>query len=175
MHGDPCPDNVSLVDGRCRLFDFERAGWGSVAADAAYLLAPFPSCWCFAGMPPDAVGAAWRAYEAVLAEAGADLGRGWERAVAAALAGYLVNGAAWALPDRHDEDWGTTTRRPRLLAWSRSFLASPGAGAFPALAAAAARLRDRLAPPGEDRVAYPALPVPGAVTVVPPEYWSPST
>ena len=92
----------------------------------------------------------------------------------AALAGYLVNGAAWALPDRHDEDWGTTTRRPRLLAWSRSFLASPGAGAFPALVAAAARLCDRLAPTGDERVAYPALPVPGAATVVPPEYWSPS-
>ena len=52
VHGDACPDNVHrLADGVCRIFDFETSGWGAVALDAAYLLAPFPSCWCFASLP----------------------------------------------------------------------------------------------------------------------------
>jgi Ser/Thr protein kinase RdoA (MazF antagonist) len=51
VHGDACPDNVRLADGRCRIFDFEHAGWGPVVLDASYLLAPFPSCWCFGRLP----------------------------------------------------------------------------------------------------------------------------
>ena len=56
VHGDPCPDNVRLIDGTCRIVDFETAGWGPVAYDAAYLLAPFPSCWCFARLPAEVAG-----------------------------------------------------------------------------------------------------------------------
>jgi hypothetical protein len=44
VHGDACPDNGRLRGGTCRVFDFETSGWGPVALDAAYLLAPFPSC-----------------------------------------------------------------------------------------------------------------------------------
>jgi serine/threonine protein kinase len=59
LHGDPCPDNVVIdADGVCRIFDFEFATGGPVALDASYLLAPFPSCWCFAPLPADAVEAA---------------------------------------------------------------------------------------------------------------------
>lgn len=49
VHGDPCPDNVRFLDGRCRIFDFEHSGWGAVALDASYLLAPFPSGYRRAG------------------------------------------------------------------------------------------------------------------------------
>ncbi|HET6835244.1 MAG TPA: phosphotransferase [Acidimicrobiales bacterium] len=91
VHGDPCPDNIVLIDGRCCLLDFERSSWGSVVLDAAYLIAPFPSCWCFAGLPAEAVGPALAAYHASLAAAGQEPahgpGRDWDRAVAAALAG----------------------------------------------------------------------------------------
>ena len=52
VHGDACPDNVRFLDGRCRIFDFEHSGWGTVVLDASYLLAPFPSCWCFGRLPP---------------------------------------------------------------------------------------------------------------------------
>lgn len=104
----------------------------------AYLLAPFPSCWCFAGLPAADVAAAWAAYGGVLAEAGADLGPGWDRAVAAALAGFLLNGAARAVTGGEGEDRGTTTVRPRVLAWSQAFPAAPAAEVFPALAAAPA-------------------------------------
>jgi len=52
VHGDPCPDNVLLFEDGCRIFDFEISGWSSVVLDAAYLLAPFPSCWCLPAFPP---------------------------------------------------------------------------------------------------------------------------
>ena len=51
VHGDACPDNVRLVGGDGRVFDFETSGWGPVVLDIAYLLAPFPSCWCFGAVP----------------------------------------------------------------------------------------------------------------------------
>lgn len=170
VHGDPCPDNVLVVDGTVRLLDFERAGWGCVAMDAAYLLAPFPSCWCFAGPPPDVAEAAWDAYR----RAAGVGGPAWDRDVAAALAAAPVAGAhhlATALGD--DGTWGTTTLRPRLLSWTAAFPAAPGAAAFPHLAAAVGELHDRLAEAwsGTPSVAYPALPRPGAAPVTLPAGW----
>lgn len=58
VHGDACPDNTHITGGDCRIFDFETSGWGPVALDAAYLLAPFPSCWCFASLPVEAAAVA---------------------------------------------------------------------------------------------------------------------
>src|SRR6185437_8905973 len=58
VHGDACPDNVRLRGGTCLIFDFEHSGWGTVTLDAAYLLAPFPSCWCFGRLPAGAAAAA---------------------------------------------------------------------------------------------------------------------
>jgi hypothetical protein len=173
VHGDPCPDNVLVVDGAVRLLDFERAGWGCTAMDAAYLLAPFPSCWCFAGPPPTVAEAAWDAYR----RAAGVGGPGWDRDVAAALAAAPVAGAhhlATALGD--DDTWGTTTLRPRLLAWTAAFPAAPGAAGFPHLAAAVAALHDHLADAwsATPAVAYPALPRPGATPVAVPDDWDDS-
>lgn len=174
VHGDPCPDNVLVVDGHCWAFDFERAGWGSVAADAAYLLAPFPSCWCFATLPTGCADAGWAAYMRELAVAGADLSGAWDRALAAALAAYVVTRVARTVGPTGggiDEEWGTATMRPRLRAWAAAFLRAPGAAAFPTLRAAVAEVDHRLV--GEaPAVAYPALPVPGAAPVAAPEGWS---
>jgi aminoglycoside/choline kinase family phosphotransferase len=81
VHSDLCPDNTHIARGTCRLIDFETSGWGPVALDVAYLLAPFPSCWCFASLPPDAVGPALRAYRDQATNAGIDLGADWETAL----------------------------------------------------------------------------------------------
>lgn len=180
VHGDPCPDNVLVIDGRCRLLDFERSSWGSVVLDAAYLIAPFPSCWCFAGLPAEAAEPALAAYRAGLTAGGhgptgASDGD-WDQAVAAALAGWLVvRGAlitrAW---DRNgDELWGTTTMRPRLLAWVESVLDAPGATAFPALARLAGALAEQAheAWPGVRVPIYPAFARPGVAAVEPPADW----
>lgn len=119
VHGDPCPDNVVIgEDGLCRIFDFEFATAGPVALDAAYLLAPFPSCWCFGPLPPDVVRDAMAAYRAVLPID--------DRALSAATVITAVS--TLALVDRvrvEDLPWGLTTMRPRLLAWLDACVAQP--------------------------------------------------
>src|SRR5690348_6214937 len=128
VHGDPCPDNVRPIDGTCRIVDFEYAGWGPVAYDAAYLLAPFPSCWCFARLPAEVAAPAVEAYRASLAAAGIELGPDWESLTTAVLAGaFLGRGQMLAEALHRDDDgWGTTTMRPRLLAWLRTFTGRAG-------------------------------------------------
>jgi Ser/Thr protein kinase RdoA (MazF antagonist) len=158
VHGDPCPDNTLFAGGRCRLIDFERSSVGSVALDAGYLLAPFPSCWCFGRPTDEATAAARAAYEGVLAGAGVALGEAWERTLAAALglwaAARMTDHVTDAQPERV---WGTTTARPRLAAWTASFLSTPGAVAFPHLTGAVRRWRDALGVEGVPVPGYPAL------------------
>lgn len=160
VHGDPCPDNALLAPGGPRLVDFERASACSVALDAGYLLAPFPSCWCFGRLPAAVTAEARAAHEAALAAAGVALGEAWERALAATLALWAVSRVRdYAAPDRPvDATWGTTTGQPRLAAWTGAFLAAPGADAFPHLAAAVAGWRARLGVDAATEVpGYPAL------------------
>jgi Ser/Thr protein kinase RdoA (MazF antagonist) len=156
VHGDPCPDNTLFADGRCRLIDFERSSLGSVALDAGYLVATFPSCWCFGRPPEAATAAALAAYEDVLTRAGVGLGDAWERALAAALglwaAARLTDHVTGGQPE---SVWGTTTVRPRLAEWTASFLSARGAAAFPHLTAAVRRWREAL---GLDDVPVPGYP-----------------
>jgi Ser/Thr protein kinase RdoA (MazF antagonist) len=143
VHGDPCPDNVLISEAGCHLIDFEQASMASVALDFAYLLAPFPSCWCFGRLPRDLVVEAVAGYEGALADAGVTLGDEWTEAVAAALAAFAVVrvGNEAASPD-DGTTWGTTTMRPRLAAWTGSLLAAPGNDAFPHVTAAVAAWRE---------------------------------
>jgi hypothetical protein len=177
VHDDPCPDNVLLFDGGCRIFDFETSGWGAAVLDAAYLLAPFPSCWCFADLPAEVAAPAVDAYRETLRAAGIGLGTGWDIAVAAALAGYIVargHGITRLLDE--DPQWGTTTMRPRLLAWLRNFLDRPGGeAALPRLRALLGKMHDQLSSRWpEVRVPeYPALARPGAPPVPVPDWWPP--
>jgi Ser/Thr protein kinase RdoA (MazF antagonist) len=118
VHGDACPDNVRFLDGRCRIFDFEHSGWGAVVLDASYLLAPFPSCWCFGRLPAWVAAPAMSAYRGRLETAGIDLGPSWDAAMTAALAAWIIAWGDWtARVLEEDDEWGTTTMRPRLLTW----------------------------------------------------------
>jgi Ser/Thr protein kinase RdoA (MazF antagonist) len=90
VHGDACPDNVRFRGDSGRVFDFETSGWGPIVLDAAYLLAPFPSCWCFGSLPAPAAGPALRAYRDEMSGAGVSLDDSWEVALTAALAGWVV-------------------------------------------------------------------------------------
>jgi Ser/Thr protein kinase RdoA (MazF antagonist) len=177
VHGDACPDNVLLLDGSCRFLDFERSSWGPVVLDAAYLLAPFPSCWCFANLPDEVAAPAVDAYRARLQAAGIDLSPGWDAAVAAALAGWIVaRGQMIARVLEEDHEWGTTTLRPRLLAWLRNFAEQAGrAGTLPRLQALAGGLHDQLSLRWPDLVIpdYPALAEPGAALAQLPDRWQP--
>ena len=176
VHGDPCPDNVRLIDGTCRILDFEYAGWGPVAYDAAYLLAPFPSCWCFARLPAEVAGPAVEAYRARLAAAGIELGPDWESLTTAVLAAaFLGRGRVFAEALDRDHEWGTTSMRPRLLAWLRSFTARAGDGTLPRLQATAAAMLDRLTGrwTGIRIPDYPSLAQPGAELARIPAGWQP--
>jgi hypothetical protein len=177
VHGDACPDNVRLLGDGCRIFDFETSSWGPVVLDAAYLLAPFPSCWCFASLPADAAAPALEAYRGCLRAAGIDPGPDWDAAVAAALAWWLIARGEWlaGLPEE-DPEWGTTTLRPRVLAWLRSFTGQAGkAGVLPRLRALTAALDDQLSRrwPGLVIPDYPALAQPGSPLARVPGGWQP--
>lgn len=176
VHGDACPDNVRIAGGNCRIFDFETSGWGTVAFDAAYLIAPFPSCWCFAALPSEVAGAAVDAYEARLEAAGVTLGPDWAALTMAALAGLIVARAPMLTGAlKEDHDWGTTTVRPRLLAWLGGFTGRAGHGTFPRFQAAVDAMRERLAERWPDaRIPeYPALAGPGAELARIPNGWQP--
>jgi hypothetical protein len=177
VHGDACPDNVRLLDGGCRIFDFETSGWGPVVLDAVYLLAPFPSCWCFASLPAEAAAPAVAAYRACIETAGLHLRPDWEAATAAALIGWIIaRGPVIARALDEDRGWGTTTMRPRLLTGLRSFIdAADRIGILPRLHAVAGGMYDHLSLrwPGTVIPDYPAFAQPGSAPVRVPEWWQP--
>jgi Ser/Thr protein kinase RdoA (MazF antagonist) len=176
VHGDLCPDNILVTDGGVRIVDFEASSFGPIALDAAYLLAPFPSCWCFAALPQDVADSALGTYQDELARLGV-LEPGDELCVdiAAALACYLI---AWLgqLPDvlLDDEPWGTTTMRPRILRWLASFERyQSSATTFPKLTSASRALLDALSERWPDAVVlgYPSFaPVERSVEI--PSFWT---
>jgi hypothetical protein len=175
VHGDACPDNTQITNGVGRLFDFEFSGWGPVALDAAYLLAPFPSCWCFASLPAAVADPALQTYRDQVTSAGVTLGADWEVALTAALGSWVVAtgpGAGRVLEE--DEDWDTTTVRPRVLTWLRSFTdAAARSGALPRLGPLAEAMHARLAARWPEAAVpdYPALARPGAPLARLPEGW----
>lgn len=176
VHGDACPDNLHFAGGVCRIFDFETSGWGPVAFDAAYLLAPFPSCWCFASLPAGVAGPAVAAYRSRLAAAGISLGPDWEDLTTAVLGSQLIaRGRALAGALEKDEEWGTTTMRPRLLTWLRSFTGRDGDAGLPRLRATASAMLDLLTErwQGLPIPEYPALAQPGAALARVPDGWQP--
>jgi Ser/Thr protein kinase RdoA (MazF antagonist) len=177
VHGDPCPDNVRFADGHCRVFDFEHAGWGAVVLDASYLLAPFPSCWCFGRLPASVAAPAISAYRGRLQAAGIDLGPSWDVAMTAALGVWIVAwGDAIVKVLEEDDEWGTTTIRPRLLTWLRSFTSAAGrSGVLPSLGVLAGGLHERLSARWPEAVTadYPALARPGSAQVQVPDFWPP--
>jgi Ser/Thr protein kinase RdoA (MazF antagonist) len=177
VHADACPDNTHIPadGGACRIFDFETSGWGPVVLDFIYLLAPLPSCWCFASLPTQVADPAVTAYEEELLRCGVALGPSWDTAVAAALGAVVVARSPMAdgALDK-DRRWGTTTTRPRTLTWLSSFVAAADRCAeLPLLRAAAAAIHDRLAARWPDATLpdYPALARPGHPLAQIPDGW----
>ena len=159
---------------RYQLRDLERIDG---AYDAGYPLAPFPSCWCFARLPDEVAGPAVAAYRGILETAGIELGPEWESVTTAVLAAaFLGRGQMFAEAlDRDDDDWGTTTMRPRLLAWLCTFTGRAGDGTLPRLQATAAAMQDRLAErwAGVRIPDYPSLAEAGSVLARIPRGWQP--
>lgn len=94
---DACPDNnVYTADGLV-LIDFEGAQWRHLAWDIAYLVVPWPSCWCSWQLPADVAVRAMDAYRARLALPYAD-SAGFDSDVAAAATGWAFVSTSWFLP-----------------------------------------------------------------------------
>ena len=165
VHSDLCPDNTHIADGSCRIIDFETSGWGPIALDVAYLLAPFPSCWCFASLPAEAAGPALLAYRDQVTNAGVDLGPDWEDALTAALAGWVVARGANRPGSRGGQQLGDDHDAAAPADLADSFIeAASRTGALPRLRALAEAIREQLRLRWPDAVVpdYPALARPGA-------------
>ena len=139
---DCCPDNHLLSpDGRVMFFDLEFAGFRHALLDAAYLTAPFSTCWCIGRIPEDLVAKAISAYRAAFDPDPAN----FDRALAAATGYWMTRtiGWNWYKWEEKDSPWGLATIRQRHLLRLENG-AKYLAPHFPALAETAAKLHDAL-------------------------------
>jgi hypothetical protein len=144
---DACPDNNVRTDDGLVLIDFEGAQWRHVAWDVAYLVVPWPSCWCSWRIPADVVERAIDAYRAAFALPDVDAA-GFRRDVETAATGWAFVSAAWLLPRALPDDQapvkpGRPVPNPRAVLLHRLDQARRSADG-PALAEFAARLHHTL-------------------------------
>jgi hypothetical protein len=119
VHGDPCPDNALLVDGRIRLIDYEWARPSHALLDGIYWRMGFPTCWCAGRTPVDMCARVDAVYRAELAHAiplALD-DTAYRTEVAHMSAVWLFTCLSWRLDDalEGDESWGIWSIRGRLL------------------------------------------------------------
>jgi len=158
---DACPDNNVTTPVGLVLLDFEQATVRHVAWDAAYLLVPWPSCWCSWDIPADVADAALARWRAALAPAIPVVGSAaFDRDLDVAVAAWALMSSAWFLAGALDEETsageapGPTRRaviqhRMRLVTRRRAVLPTLANLAEEILAATTQRwgnLRLRLAP-----------------------------
>jgi hypothetical protein len=147
---DVCPDNNIRAGEGYVLIDFEEAEWRHVAWDAAYLIVPWPSCWCSFRLPPGVTGQALARYRAALASELPYAGTpGFDRDVTLATVGWAFITTSWFLhnaqgedPPLHDVIPPPPTRRAVIL--HRLGTAAREETIIPVLAEFAARLRAEL-------------------------------
>jgi hypothetical protein len=119
---DTCPDNNVATASGLALIDFEGAQWRHLAWDVAYLLVPWPTCWCSWQLPEAVTARALAAYRHIAADAfpyvteaafGADLD--------AAAVGWALLSTSWFLDNALggdppvNPDKPTPTRRAMIL------------------------------------------------------------
>lgn len=95
--GDTCPDNNVVVDGVVTLLDFEAAQWRHVAWDLAYLVVPWPTCWCAWRIPQALEARAFDTWTQSFDLRAADR-PALQRDVADAVVAWTFMSAAWLLP-----------------------------------------------------------------------------
>lgn len=147
---DACPDNNLLSGEALVLLDYEGAEFRHVAWDAAYLLVPWPSCWCCWRMPPGVAAEALARYRARAAAALPHVATpAFAREVARAAVGWAFVSASWFLPGAFADPPPSDPRivaptRRAMLAHRLGDAARRDAG-LPGLAALAARCAAALA------------------------------
>ena len=145
--GDTCPDNALLARAGPVLLDWEGATHRHVAWEAAYLVVPWPSCWCSWAMPPevaDGALAAWRTTLAPSAPAVAEVA--FAEDLLRARTAWAFVSLGWFLPAALDGDpppaqpalAGLVPRRAAMLQHRLDGVAT-GEAPLPALVGLAAR------------------------------------
>jgi hypothetical protein len=111
---DACPDNnVSTTSGLV-LLDFEQATVRHVAWDAAYLVLPWPSCWCSWGLPAEVAGAALARWRSAVAPTIPAVGRpAFDRDLDITVTGWAFLSTSWFLAGALAEDGEPSRRFPR--------------------------------------------------------------
>jgi hypothetical protein len=119
VHGDPCPDNCRIVDGRLRLLDFETGGFRHAMMDAVYGRIIFPTCWCANRLPPHAAPMMEAAYRAELARScpAVEDDKRFRQELLHACASWLLCSGTWMLEKSlaADHQWGISSWRQRVL------------------------------------------------------------
>jgi hypothetical protein len=119
VHGDPCPDNCRIENGKLRLFDFETSGFRHAMLDAVYGRVTFPTCWCVNRLPAHVAPMMEEAYRAQLVqgcpEAADD--RRFQQELVHCSAAWLIQNGIWLLEAARKDDWrwGISTWRQRVL------------------------------------------------------------
>jgi hypothetical protein len=140
---DACPDNNVVTPDGLVLLDFEQATVRHVAWDAAYLLLPWPSCWCSWGLPLDEARAAMARWRAAVAPAIPAVGEpALERDLDVAVASWAFLSTAWFLEAAFDESPADDAIGPtrRTVIQHRMRLAMRRRAVMPSLADLAAEV-----------------------------------
>src|SRR5262249_35271346 len=119
VHGDPCPDNCRIADGRLRLFDFETSSFNHAMLDAVYGRITFPTCWCVNRLPAHVAPMMEAAYRAELVKGcpAAEDDRRFQQELVHCCAAWLIQNGIWLLEEARRDDWrwGISTWRQRVL------------------------------------------------------------
>jgi hypothetical protein len=143
---DACPDNNVRVGEALTLLDFEGAQWRHIAWDVAYLIVPWPSCWCSWRMPGDVAGRALERYRLTIEnELPYVRTPEFRHDVASAATGWALISTSWFLPKALGDDPPpsdparlTPTRRAMIL---HRLYGAERSEEMPALAELAGHLR----------------------------------
>ena len=165
IHGDPCPDNVFLIDDELRLIDFEFGRFGHSAMDGVYGRMAFPTCWCANRLPHGLVSKMETAYREELVKGcpHAQEDRIFQRAIVAACGAWLFSTLSRHLDSALEADrtWGIATMRQRLVARLEAFVdVVEEFNQFPGLGGIAVRVLEELRerwPGTEPLPLYPAF------------------
>ncbi len=148
-HGDPCPDNTRIVDGRVVLIDFEVGGFRHALLDGTYGRVPFPTCWCVNRIPSDIVEDMESAYRSQLVSGvpAADDDTTFADAMLNAMAFWAIATTGWHVSRVLDADEemhrGVHTRRQGVtLRWEMFVSAAETHGRLEHLAASGRQVLD---------------------------------
>jgi hypothetical protein len=126
------------------LLDFEGAEWRHVAWDVAYLLVPWPTCWCSWRLPGSVAEQALEAYRSIAVAAFPEVAEpGFTADLDAAVAGWALLSTSWFIDNALGNDPAvnpekpTPTRRAMIVHRLESVA---GSGEVPAVAGLAGRL-----------------------------------